>query len=316
MRPITRNTYKRPSSASLDLPWGDQDICPCGSRRIYAQCCRQPSGRPLIKIPSLLPAGTETNFSNPRCYLNFTGNCSQNISREHYISRTVLEMFPKLTSRGMPWELPGSEREIGIESFTSKILCERHNSALSPLDSIAGKAMRTLEAATTFVNRKSLSKRSGYYLLSGDGIELWGLKTILGLYHSKIARTSEGERLAGRFEYSQQLVSRAFGGAQIPAPLGVYAHAEVGAPYEDGIAFAPYTETTADRLAGMILKIANLSLSFIFSLPTDSFAQSNVRFHRPWAIDLQGPKRTARVILTWQHASATGTCLNFKLGRS
>jgi hypothetical protein len=66
-------------------------------------------------------------------------DCSADLSAEHYISKSVLQAIGDTVAvSGVPLLSDGQEKEVGINSLTAKILCSRHNSALSLLDSAVG----------------------------------------------------------------------------------------------------------------------------------------------------------------------------------
>jgi hypothetical protein len=69
-----------------------------------------------------------------KCYARSIGNCSNQLSKEHYISKGVLELIGcKIEVSGFSW-LKGKKNQLTIPSLTSKILCTQHNSELSILD--------------------------------------------------------------------------------------------------------------------------------------------------------------------------------------
>ena len=70
------------------------------------------------------------------CWAWSLGDCGGGISREHYVSQSV---FPdqSIFVQGIDWCLDEA-KEIRIETLTAKILCKRHNTALSELDATAG----------------------------------------------------------------------------------------------------------------------------------------------------------------------------------
>lgn len=64
-----------------------------------------------------------------KCYANCIDECEGGASREHYISRSVLEIADsKLKVSGFPWQDPRKQADIGIETLTSKMFCVRHKS--------------------------------------------------------------------------------------------------------------------------------------------------------------------------------------------
>jgi hypothetical protein len=119
-----------------------ENLCPCGSGMRFAGCCMQIDGHMQKALPSSTPSLPKTGFSQRNCYLGGDGNCSEGITAEHYISKAVLQVLgEQIKIDGMLWLL-GEEKIVGINSLTAKLLCKRHNNALSPLDSEAGNFCR------------------------------------------------------------------------------------------------------------------------------------------------------------------------------
>ena len=288
----------RPRSNSLSLPWNLDDPCPCSSGQNYKDCCLQPDGLPLWSLPSLGPPGASTGASHPKCYLNSTTNCSTKLSREHYISKNILLQFERLKASGFPWQAPDEDLEYRPDALTSKVLCTRHNSSLSPLDTAAGHAFRQITDAMIYVTRNSLSRRPAFFLASGDALELWGIKTLLGFFAAKIAR-SEGTVLADHFVLDYDTACRALSGFGLKQPLGMYVHHE-GGKVIHGIGVSPLTSPRDNTVAG--LRVSMLGVQFDFILDrrggNPQFFEER-KFFRPWVLDLNGPRRTARIILTW-----------------
>jgi hypothetical protein len=110
-------------------------LCPCGSGKLVANCHLGIDGQLRKHLKSLNPPPPQTGFSHPRCYLSDTQDCSEEISQEHYVSRSVLEQIgPKVKVAGMLWLDDDQTLETNVDNLAAKILCKRHNEALSPLD--------------------------------------------------------------------------------------------------------------------------------------------------------------------------------------
>ena len=140
--------------------------CPCGSEKQLKECCLV-GGRLHKAPPNILPSGPLTGLRRDGCYLAGTANCSDKLSGEHYISKTVLESIGStIRMEGVTWLPPGTSKVIGLNALTAKILCQRHNSALSPLDTEAGQFFRQLQTIDNDSRRKSLSRRGSIALFS------------------------------------------------------------------------------------------------------------------------------------------------------
>lgn len=120
--------------------------------------------------PPLPPTGC----SHPRCYARALKDCSQTISREHYVSKQVMELWAidGKVSSNMLGSIATDLREVHTMDLVSKVLCTRHNRALAPLDEIGGLFVRFIKGDP------SLGKDT---VLNGYDLERWLLKIFLGL---------------------------------------------------------------------------------------------------------------------------------------
>jgi hypothetical protein len=179
-----------------------------------------------------------------KCWARSLGNCAGKLSREHLFSGGLFDQ-PQIIVSGYPW-CKGEAKVVGVDAVTSKILCEAHNNALSPVDKEASEFIRQLSiAADLHLERRSQREPGGWdiyqTLVDGPLLERWFLKTAVNL------------SLAGRSELRWHLtdsqlkevpdpfVHAAFGNADLPEPMGLYAVVSVGVPqkYEFEVSFAP-----------------------------------------------------------------------------
>jgi len=187
------------------LPWSAEDPCPCGADRLYANCCGKLSLQsPYKQIVEFRPPGAPTGYSHPRCYMGWTHNCSPTISGEHFISENVLSILNPKSVRisGAAWIRTGQSLDLPLSALQANILCERHNSALSPLDTMAGNLFRAVDGIYENLSRPRLSRRPIWHLFSGEELELWLLKTILGFLPCQraLAEWAEDRGRAGDHE--------------------------------------------------------------------------------------------------------------------
>ena len=190
-------------------PWKEFDPCPCGSGQTLLGCCLLASGHLRKRVPSLSPPGDRTGYSQSGCYLEATGNCSQGLTGEHYVSKTVLKTIGEdIAIDGMPWLKPGEQRIVSVQSLTANLLCERHNNALSPLDAEAGQLSRCLKDIHDDLGKRSLSRRRSSHLISGEMIELWMLKVTAGICLSFASR--DGVKLKIDHIFDRHKLTQAF----------------------------------------------------------------------------------------------------------
>ena len=108
------------------------------------------------------------------CWANCISGCSNNISKEHYVSNSFFE-GTSITAFGLHW-CNDKPIKIGLASAVSKILCTTHNNALSPYDSEASKL-------SAFLNENIRDKPLEHQNIDLNGIyiEKWALKTLFNL---------------------------------------------------------------------------------------------------------------------------------------
>src|ERR1700686_4394902 len=100
--------------------------CPCRSGKVTAECCMAADGTLRVKFSSPLPFGEVTGFSNSKCYMRDTRNCSVDMSREHIMSKSMLDLLrAKTVDVIFPWDDVERRTTVGIENLTSGILCVR-----------------------------------------------------------------------------------------------------------------------------------------------------------------------------------------------
>lgn len=245
-----------------------------------------------------------------------TANCSTKLSREHWVSKSISSQFEGLKVRGLPWQkTPHEYMEYGPDVLTSKVLCTRHNSALSPLDTAAGHAFRQITDAMIYVTKKSLARRPAFFLVSGDALELWGIKTLLGFFTAKIARAKKAKKaaLAEGFELDYDTACRALSGFGLNSPLGMYM-AHEGAKVEHGIEVKPLIPHREKVMCGLNVNMSGVPFDFILDRRgvNPQFFEERKHF-RPWLLDLNGPRRTARIVLTWASQRKSGVRVNISV---
>jgi hypothetical protein len=117
----------------------------------------------------------------------------------------------------MHWQPPDTEKSIPPASLAARILCRRHNQALSPLDAEAGRLFRTIGGFDKDFNEQHPSDAIAVF--SGEDIERWMLKTLCGMVAS--GHVSK-ERIVQSNVVSETWVDVLFGRSTWQAPLGMY----------------------------------------------------------------------------------------------
>lgn len=184
------------------------DHCLCGSGRLLRDCC-------LVVRCDTTPRGPPTGYAHPACFARGLDDCSRKISREHYISESVMRLFHvrSVTVEGLPWIPHGEQKEVSLASMTGNMLCTRHNEALSALDAKASAFFR-------FFTGEWSSDRVEVFLSRGYDLERWLLKMLCGLVMSGNA-TLHGRRLLTWTPPSEWL-QILFGSSDVEAPAGLH----------------------------------------------------------------------------------------------
>jgi hypothetical protein len=245
----------------------------------------------------------QQSYSHPKCYANALGNCSMTISREHFISEVVLkqqEIEGGVTAFGFSF-LGAQSKSMPINGMASKILCEAHNSALSPLDSEAGRLFKySLDIAFSYHQASLIS------IFSGEDIELWLLKTLLGIFYSDQIQVLSFDGLSKRkYDINSSLVKILFQQCEWPKLWGLYL-VEGMFSCDGHFLFHPNVED--DNLTGAHFRFCgqqfflNLGAKKVvvpwFDFP--KVPKSLKKHYRPHIINHHSKDSVRQLILTWQ----------------
>lgn len=235
-------------------------MCSCGSKRPKILCCfaslRDERAHPSIITPPV----PETKYQHKSCYMRSTKDCSQKISREHYMSASVLRLIDEMIDvSGLPWITPGESRAIGIQALAAKVLCERHNNALSPLDKEGERFFQTF----LDFSRIAYSEESCLRVFNGVDIERWMLKSLFGLLASESLQVAHGVPLHA--EITPQCISLLNGTVAHANQRGMFVRAEPGHTLttERSVTVFPVTNNQKQNLQGLGVNI--LGFDFLCS---------------------------------------------------
>jgi len=128
-------------------------------------------------------SASEQSVPKRSCYLAGHGPCRGKITREHFISRSILEYRISgntVEIAGLPWQPAETFQRIGSASLQSRILCEGHNSGLSHSDSVARHVFETVDRID-----KNPSSVNGLMNFDGEAFSRWFLKVLCGYQASQ-----------------------------------------------------------------------------------------------------------------------------------
>ncbi len=197
-------------------------LCPCESGRTIRLCCRQADGRVHPNAQVTAPPGAPTGFAHPQCYAGGLRDCSARLSREHFISEGVLEQISDageggLDATGFHWLNDGEAMPLSPKSMSAKVLCQRHNEALSPLDTVASRFFRTLERVEP---RRLATLDQRLFIFNGHDLERWMLKILCGCGAAPILRMPGGP--PRQFRPDLEVLQHLFGPKVMENGSGLY----------------------------------------------------------------------------------------------
>jgi len=270
------------------------DPCPCRSGKLTSECCMEPDGTFRVKFPSPLPPGPNTGFSHAQCFMRDGSNCSEEISSDPYMAKSVLDMFSANAIRAnFVWNDATRTTPVGIDNLTSPIVCNRHNNALAPLDAVATRAFGNIFEATIYVIKKSLATKNVCYAVSGEGLELWVLKLLFGARAAMVA--ANGDALNDAQPLDLSIFQTTLEGRALKAPCGLYLRRAMG----DRAAGTPPAKETAIRIAGLRFSVAAFEFELIIDPAGSDFeAIRQQYYYRPSSIDLIGRRRAANIYMS------------------
>jgi hypothetical protein len=308
----------RPVPHVLAVPWQADDPCPCGVKgRQWGACCLHSDGAPLVQVPVITTPGSKTGHANEGCYCSFTDDCSEKLSKEHYISESVLGQFGEsVRVSGFPWEPDGYSKVRSVGTLTSPVLCERHNNALAPLDAYAGLSFQAISSAVMHATKDSVSERTAIFVASGDALERWAIKTLLGLVSAGVA-SAEREPMLKRFKIDfAAMADVMFGRRTHEPPLGLYVSKRVGEVVGNKVAFAPIYAPELNQITGLKMYMRGVEFDAVLDARglNDGSLIGNPNY-RPGIIDFDGPQRTGRIVLSWAKHRLKGRQFGIALAR-
>lgn len=201
------------------------------------------------------------------CWASHLSDCCDVQSREHLISASLFSKSKSIFVQGFPWCVD-TQKEIGLSSLTSKILCKHHNSSLSLLDSAAGHAFNNFEFISKLIleannNRGRFKIKESH--INAVLLERWLLKTLINISYRK-DQFIGNSCVAGLPE--DNLVKICFGKSTFSNGAGMYIAANQGDNIEFGseLILTPLIEESENKIVGGMFEFAGL-LIFLWLLP-------------------------------------------------
>ena len=240
------------------------------------------------------------NFSHPGCYARELRDCSQKLSREHYVSASVLRLLgEEHTVSNARWLPPGQHSPpLCVGDLGSRILCERHNSVLSSLDASAEVFFaELLRALSEPVHGTSPQRVSA----DGDLLELWVLKACCGAIASG-SLIDDGNTLVR--DLPRAWLNILFSRTPWEEGTGLHIGQAPMTPYR-GYEMGPMYLDQSRTLGGGGIEFAGVLLFVLLESGVEkriieqSTGQVIPLIYRPGAITIESPKQKTEIELRW-----------------
>lgn len=168
--------------------------------------------------------------------------------------------------KGLPWV--SEVKKIYSKALTSKILCKRHNEALSGLDDIARRLIVTIKHILNEFNESNTELKDQIFLFNGYDLEKALLKTLIGIGFSQNA--SSKNAVLRDWKPHPNWTDVLFKDTNIPENLGLYFPGLIGEKgklnYKLGFTFAPVSNENHGIYAG-IFRLFGLQLILVMAEP-------------------------------------------------
>jgi|SRR5882724_358955 len=176
-----------------------------------------------------------------RCWAECLGDCEGKISGEHIISKSLFAS-EHVDVTGFPW-CKNETKRIGLGSLTKNMLCQKHNSRLSPLDSAAAHAFNVLRNQTKLANDRGknpgIKYRTETFNINATALERWLLKTLINMGFGGELYIGPQSTKSGW--PSDDLVQILYKNRQFPKENGLFVAFKTGQKlnFIDQVSFAP-----------------------------------------------------------------------------
>jgi hypothetical protein len=225
-------------------------------------------------MTTTMPPGPQTNLRSAKCYAGALRDCDGHAcTREHFFSENLLNRIgDEIDVTGLPW-FDGTRTSKASE-LVANVLCERHNNALSPVDSTIGLFYDALRA---FYEGREIEA-----VVDGEHLERWALKVWFGIMSSGNLRRPDGARVR-QVPTPPQLLYL-FGYEELPEGWGLHVLTSPGKIMESDTEFHwnPNTYGPGHPEAGAIFgsTVQLMAFSYMTALSKVRFGD-NGGFYRP-----------------------------------
>ena len=243
--------------------------------------------------------------------MGWTHDCDQQISGEHFISASVLSHLggSNVKLHGVPWLAADETKNLPIAKLRANILCKRHNEGFAGLDAMAGTFFTALKLMQDDVfDKRTLSRRWKWFLFSGEELELWLLKTAVGLFHSG-SFAKDRKKLSDNQTINPACYDILYGGV-LPTPCGLYVEPIQISEQVNQIQWQPASDVGGERMVGLRMNYLSFALVLLFD-PASTYGldATGSGTYRPSYLIVRNDRRTHTVMLTWPRTASTAKAI-------
>ncbi len=249
-----------------------------------------------------------SGYSHPCCYLREVGDCSEKASREHLMTRSILELVDA-PSTGWRW-LKGEEKHLPPDALAARVLCKSHNERLAPLDDVGFRILAAMRACALGLPGPS------HLLVNGHDFECWIVQRACAVLYSGNVHWRGVKIDLGAV--APQHMRDALLEGKWPSGGGLY----LGPPPEsgglDGVGMAGMfgaANGTGIRKIPVGFRISLTGIPFAVRWLADEQIDSSVaemfHSHRPTGVTLLGPAHRLEVRFTWDPNVPAGEILEY-----
>ncbi|MFC1989506.1 hypothetical protein ACFLVW_02930 [Chloroflexota bacterium] len=193
-----------------------------------------------------------------KCYAEYLGDCEGNIEFEHFIPKSLQNMFGAVDVSGLAWQ-EGDTKKMQPGSYANaRVICKRHHDQLDGLDGVALDYFRNfmLLAGQRQIRTGEMGRIQDIKsVLNGRALEKWFMKTICGAIAAKA--------IDGVNKVPQQWTDGLF--AKIPWPEDWAIHVSMGdwiVKPEDARFKIEFHWASDHSLNGLVIKAFSVETTF------------------------------------------------------
>jgi len=210
---------------------------------------------------------------------------------------------------GLPWLKPANSKVVGTNALTARILCVRHNTALSGLDATALRFFQTIEQ----IHANFGEDLSHQHPINGDEFERWLLKTLCGFAVAGMFVDAHGEKIVG-WKAPLGWLEILFQGKPFPLGCGLHivypTHGKLIHTTPQLLRLAALTSPT-NEIYGLRMWVFEQQIALLMGNPLDHAPAGllNLQDHqptdyRPAAIAYFDDVKTKAITFDWQTGPA------------